>query len=148
MQRALIKLLAGMLVLTALPVLAQMQGLGQTLVLPLSTELTDHEMARVVTSRGRAADCLAPVAVTRIDGEIRTVSALGFLIEPGVHTINGKATLDMTNCPLSEANPVINSAADLEVNFEPGGTYYIGYFHAPARTEEWELVVWHVEKSP
>lgn len=148
MQRALIKLLAGMLVLTALPASAQLTGHNQTLVLPLSTALTGHEMARVVTSSGRAADCLAPVAVTRIDGEMRSVSALGFLIEPGIHTLNGKATLDTTYCPLSEANPVINSAADLEVDFEPGGTYHIGYFHASANTEEWKLVVWHIEKSP
>jgi hypothetical protein len=88
------------------------------------------------------------VAINKIDGEKRVVSAQGFLIEPGVHRINGMATLDLTNCPLSDNNLTITSAADLEVDFEPGGTYYIGYSFEPGKTEEWKLVVWHVEKSP
>lgn len=136
------------LVLAALPVFAQMTRGDQTLVLPLSSELTVNEMARVVTSKGRPADCLAPLAVNRIDGEKRLVSAQGFLIEPGVHTVNGKAMLDLTNCPLTDSKLHISSAADLEVEFEPGSTYYIGYLHEPANTGEWKLVVWHIEKSP
>ena len=137
-----------MLILAAVPVLAQTSGDAQTLVLPLSHALTTNEMARVLTSLGRPAECLAPVSVNRIDGETRVVSAKGFFIEPGVHTINGKAILDITNCPLIDSNPNINSAADLEVDFEPGGTYHVGYYHAPANTEEWKLVVWHIEETP
>jgi len=137
-----------LLVLAALPVLAQITAAAQTLVLPLSSDLTYREMATVLTSKGRPADCLAPVAVNKIDGEMRTVSARGFLIEPGVHTLNGKAALDLTYCPLSDSNLTISSAADLEVDFEPGSTYYIGYFHQPANTEEWKLVVWQIEKNP
>ena len=158
MQCAFKGLMTGMLLMAALPALSQTGTGEQTLVLPLSaqlaaakesdTELNVNEMARVLTSRGRPAECLAPIVVNKIDGEKRVVSALGFLIEPGVHTINGRAILDMTNCPLVESNPAINTAEDLEVNFEPGATYHIGYFHAPANTQEWKLVVWHIEKSP
>jgi len=148
MRWILSKLLTGLLVLAALPVSAQITAGAGTLVLPLSSGSTPLEMARVLTSKGRSADCLAPVAVNKIDGELRTVSARGFLIEPGVHTLNGKAALDLTYCPLSDSNLMISSAADLEVEFEPGGTYYIGYFHQPANTEEWKLVVWQIEKSP
>jgi hypothetical protein len=148
MQRCLKILLTATLALAAGPLLAQRVGNGQVLVLPLTTGLTTGEMARVLTSGGQPAECLAPLAVTRIDGEMRTVSAQGFLIEPGVHTINGKATLDLTNCPLIDANLDINSTDDLEVDFEPGGTYYIAYYHAPVNPEEWKLVVWHIEKSP
>jgi len=147
MSRSLNKLLTSLLVLVALPLSAQVSSIEQTSVLPLSAELTDGEMARVVTSKGRPAQCLAPVAVNRIDGEKRTVSALGFLIEPGLHSINGKASLDLTNCPLSDSNLYINSAADLEVEFEAGVTYYVGYYHQPANTEEWKLVVWQIEES-
>lgn len=147
MQRGLEKLLCGLLVLLSAPVLAQIEMTGQTLVLPLSSELTANEMAKVVTFKGRPAECLAPLAVNRIDGERRTVSAQGFLIEPGVHTINGKALLDTTNCPLSDSKLNISSAADLEVDFEPGSTYYIGYYHQPANPQEWKLVVWHIEKA-
>ena len=148
MQRLFIKRLAGILILVALPVLAQTAGNNQTLVLPLSSATTAKGMARVLTSKGRPTECLAPVSVTRIDGETRVVSAKGFLIEPGIHTINGKATLNITNCPLIDSNPIIGRAADLEVDFEPGGTYHVGYYHAPANTKEWKLVVWHIEESP
>lgn len=148
MQRILNILLGVTLALAAGPVLAQKKEDGRTPVLPLATELTNGEMARVLTSGGRPAECLAPVAVTRIDGETITVSAKGFLIEPGVHTINGRATLDLSNCPLSDARLQINNTVDLEVDFEAGATYHIGYFHAPANPEEWKLVVWHIEKNP
>ena len=148
MQRLFIKRLAGILILAALPLLAHTAGYAQTFVLPLSSASTAKKMARVLTSYGRPAECLAPVSVNRIDGETRVVSAKGFLIEPGIHTINGRAILDITNCPLIDSNPNISRAADLEVNFEPGGTYHVGYYHAPANTEEWKLVVWHIEEKP
>lgn len=146
-----------MLLLASLLALPQAGAGGQALILPLSAPLTStgpagtrlnvNEMARVLTSRGRPSQCLAPVVVNKVDGENRVVPAQGFLIEPGVHTINGKAIMDMTNCPLIDNNPTIGAADDLEVNFEPGVTYHIGYFHAPANTAEWKLVVWHLEKS-
>ncbi|MDH4019211.1 MAG: hypothetical protein OEU84_06385 [Xanthomonadales bacterium] len=147
MVHALKILLAGTLVLAAQPVLAQIAVGEQTLVLPLSSELATDRMAKVVTSTGRPADCLAPLAVNTIDGENRVVPARGFLIEPGVHTVNGKATLDLASCPLSDNNLYISRAADLEVNFQPGTTYYLGYQHQSANPEEWQLVVWHVEEA-
>ena len=142
-----------MLVLASLQVLAQARTGRQTLILPLTstgtgTRLNVNKMAQVFTSGGRPSQCLAPIVVNRVDGENRLVPAQGFLIEPGVHTINGKAILDMTNCPLIDSNPIISPADDLAVDFEPGATYHIGYFHAPANTGEWKLVVWHLEKSP
>jgi len=147
MRRVIISLLTGLIIQATAPLAAQVNVTGQTLVLPLSTELTNNEMARVFTAGGRPEECLAPIQVTRIDGEERVVSAQGFLIEPGTHSINGKAFIDLTDCPLIDANPVMNSAVDLEVEFEPGSTYHIGFFHAPANAQEWKLVVWHVEES-
>lgn len=147
MVQALKILLVGTLVLASLPVLAQRVVGEQTLVLPLSSELATNRMAKVVTSMGRPEDCLAPLAVNTIDGENRVVPARGFLIEPGVHTVNGRATLDLENCPLSDNNLYISRAADLEVNFQPGTTYYVGYQHQSANPEEWQLVVWHVEEA-
>jgi hypothetical protein len=160
MQRVLRQLLTAMLLLAALPLAAQTAEDGQlledgqyledvqTLVIPLSSAATATGMATVVTSKGRPADCIAPVAVTRIDGEPRTVSAKGFFIEPGIHTINGRAALDLTNCPLSDSKLTIGPVADLEIDFLPGGTYYIGYYHQPANSLDWKLVVWHMEQSP
>ena len=145
MVRAFKILLTGTLLVVSLPLLAQVAVDEKTLVLPLSSELATNGMAKVVTSIGRPADCLAPLAVSTIDGEKRSVPARGFFIEPGMHTINGRATLDLATCPLSESNLSISSAADLEVIFQPGTTYYLGYHHQSANPEEWKLVVWHIE---
>lgn len=136
------------MLLATLPAWAQTAESAETLVVPLSSSSITGEMARILTSEGRPAECLAPVSVNRIDGEARVVSAKGFLIEPGVHSINGKATLDTTHCPLIDSNLTIGPAADLEFDFKPGGTYYVGYYYAPANTEEWKLVVWHIEEKP
>ena len=137
-----------MSLLAALPLAAQTPESSQTLVMPLSSAATATGMAAVITSEGRPADCIAPVAVTRIDGEARTVSAKGFLIESGVHTINGRAALDLTNCPLSDNKLAIGAVADLEIDFLPGSTYYIGYYHQSTSSLDWKLVVWHMEQSP
>lgn len=148
MVRVLKKLFIGIPLLVSLPVLAQIAVDEQTPVLPLSTELTTGEMAKVVTFMGRPDDCLAPLAVNKIDGKKRAVPARGFLIVPGVHSINGKAKLDLETCPLSSDKLYISSAADLEVDFQPGSTYYVGYHHQSVNPEDWKLVVWHIEESP
>jgi len=135
------------LLLAAPAALAQLDDTELELV-PLPTVLQLSGMARVVTNIARPADCLAAIAVSKIDGEKRAVSAKSFLIEPGVHTINGKAILDTTNCPITDPKLQVSSAADLEVNFELGNTYYIGYFHKSDNTEEWQLVVWDIETNP
>ena len=129
------KLLVPGLMLAALPLAAD----------PVGEDLAASEMVKVVTQAGRPADCLAALAVNRIDGESRVVPAQGFLIEPGIHTINGRATLDSRNCQPIAGDQQIGNAADLEVNFEAGKTYYIAYDHKSRNTEEWRLVVWKVE---
>ena len=148
MRRVAKHVLTGVLALVTLPVLAQFNDNDVSTVLPLSADPGTNMMARVLTSKGRPSECLAPLAVNKIDGEMTSVSEKGFLITPGVHSVNGMATLDMTNCPFIDKNPTIPTAIDLEVDFEPGATYYIGYYHAPANTAEWKLVVWHKEISP
>jgi hypothetical protein len=123
------------LMLAALPLVAG----------PLDEEPAAIEMVKVVTQAGRPGDCLAALAVDKIDGEMRVVPAQGFLIEPGVHTINGRATLDSRECQPIAADQRIGSVADLEANFEAGRTYYIAFDHKSQNTEEWRLVVWKVE---
>ena len=122
------------LMLAALPLLAAPIG-----------EEPDVEMVKVVTRAGPPADCLAAIAVNKIDGELRAVPAEGFLIEPGVHAINGRAMLDTRKCQPVTTYQQIGRATDLEVNFESGRTYYIAYDHKSQNTEEWKLVVWKVE---
>ena len=102
----------------------------------------------MVTEIARPGECIAPIAVTRIDGENSAVSAKSFLIKPGFHSLNGKAMLDMSTCPITDSYLRMSSAADLEINFERGYTYYVGYYHKTANPEEWKLVVWDVKTNP
>lgn len=112
---------------------------------PVSTLLANSDMAQIITHNGRPADCLAPIAVNKIDGEERLVPKMGFKIEPGVHTINGRAVLDTTFCSVVRGGNTGWHTPDLEVDFEAGKTYYIGYDHKSKNRDEWKLVVWKVE---
>ena len=147
MRRRLNFSLMIMLVLAASSVSAQFDD-DELQLVPLPTELRLAGMARVVTHIERPADCIAPVMVTRIDGESATVSAKSFLIEPGTHSLNGKALLNLASCPITDSHFRMNPAEDLEVNFELGFTYYIGYYHKPENPDEWQLVVWDIETNP
>ncbi|MBT8074591.1 MAG: hypothetical protein HKP21_12885 [Xanthomonadales bacterium] len=125
-------------ILAALPAAAQ----------PAAQELVAAaDMVRVVTRHSRAADCIAPLSVNRIDGEPASVAAEEFLIEAGVHSINGRATLDTSKCPVELSKLRISRVADLEVNFETGYTYYIGYDYTSPDPAQWRLVAWRVEQS-
>lgn len=116
--------------------------------IPGSETIPESELVRVVTGRGRALDCMAPVIVNRIDGEPRAVPSKGFTIEPGVHTLNGRAVLDTTYCKVEHGGSRGGNAQDLEVNFELGKIYYIGYDYRSLNRDEWKLVVWRVEELP
>ncbi len=105
----------------------------------------NSEMAQVVTQGGRPVDCLSPIAVNKIDGKMRIVPAQGFEIEPGVHTLNARAILDTTFCKVGRGGNRGGYAPDLEVNFEAGKTYYIGYDHKSKNRDDWKLVVWKVK---
>jgi len=138
MRRLLKYPLMVMLILAASSVSAQIDD----------EELRLADMVRVVTHIERPADCIAPVLVTRIDGESASVSAKSFLIEPGTHRLNGKALLDLSSCPITDSRFRMKPAQDLEVIFELGNTYYIGYYHKPENPDEWQLVVWNIETNP
>ena len=122
---------------------------------PVSADLADNEMvdnemiivemAKIVTHGGRPADCLSPIIVNRIDGQQKFVPAQGFEIEAGIHTLNGRAVLDTTFCRVGRGGNLGGNAPDLEVNFEAGKSYYIGYDHKSQNRDEWKLVIWKVE---
>lgn len=108
----------------------------------------DARTVRVVTTAQLQDECLAPVEITRIDGMRQAVPARGFMIEPGLHRLNGRAVLDTTRCwPLDE-NLHIPPAADLEVDFEEGKVYYLAYDRNHPDVNRWQLVVWKVEQAP
>ena len=113
--------------------------------LSASVVLANSDMAQIVTQGGRPADCLSPIAVNKIDGQQKIVPEQGFRIEPGAHTLNGRAILDTTFCKVGRGGNRGGFAPDLEVNFEAGKTYHIGYDHKSSNRDDWRLVVWKVE---
>lgn len=143
-MKALTTMLIVALVLAAQALYAQPEDdLGNG----MDDEWEEFKMARIVSGQSHPKDCLAAIAINRIDGEPRVVPAQGFLIEPGIHSVNGLAILDITHCSIAGDERQINTAADLEVNFEAGQTYYIGYDHKSRISDERQLVVWKVEHS-
>lgn len=128
-----------------MPVLTEPGSSDLTSMSPVA-QWTTCDMAKVVTQSLHPEECLAPVAVNKIDGETRSVSAQGFFIEPGIHTINGRVTLDMTKCQPLTADLRIGHSPDLEVNFEAGNTYYIAYDRLSQNVDEWQLRVWKTEQ--
>lgn len=104
------------------------------------------EMAKIVTAPAPQDECLAAVIINKIDGVKRTMPARGFLIEPGIHSINGLALLDATRCSPLDDNQQMTSATDLEVNFEAGYSYFIAYDRSHQSADEWKLIVWKVEQ--
>ncbi len=100
--------------------------------------------ARIVTMNSKPAQCLSAVQIWRVDGERVYVHRNGFDIEAGRHSLNGRAFLDTSYCrPLH--GRVSQEVPDLEVEFEAGKTYYIGFDHSSRNVNDWRLVVWKVE---
>lgn len=144
MSRAIQKLLLLLLALSAHSVCAQPEDITGNGV---DDGPPDLVMARIISDQSQPEDCLAAVAINRIDGEARVLPAQGFLIEPGIHSLNGLATLDITHCSIAGDDRQINTAADLEHDFEAGMTYWVGYYHRSHISDERRLVVWKVERS-
>jgi hypothetical protein len=68
----------------------------------------------------------------------------GFDLEPGIHSLNGRAILDTTYCRPIHGR-VSQDVPDLEAEFEAGKTYYIALDHASRNFNDWRLVIWKVE---
>lgn len=112
---------------------------------PMASLLAQSDMAMVITQGGAPVDCMAAVEINKIDGQQKIVPAKGFEIEPGEHSLNGRALLDTTWCKLNKDDRIDGPVPDLEFNFQAGRTYYIGFDHKPENRQEWQLKVWKVE---
>jgi len=134
------KLISMIALLTGTPVSADLAVYEMA-----DNEMIIAEMAKIVTHGGRPADCLSPIMVNRIDGQQKFVPAQGFEIGAGIHTLNGLAVLDTTFCKVGPGGNLGGNTPDLEVNFEAGKIYYIGYDHKSKNRDEWKLVIWKIE---
>jgi hypothetical protein len=121
------------------------------LLLPLAVWAEDYEaedlgMAQVVTFKHNVSECLAPVQIKTIDGELRNLPSLGFEIEPGWHTMHGIASINLQHCPVKEERTRdTDHIPALEWLFEAGKKYYVGLDHSSPYRKNWRIVVWKVE---
>jgi hypothetical protein len=105
----------------------------------------EGEMAEVITGQNRAAQCISPVHIRKIDGREAAVNRMSFRLEPGVHSISGSAKIDASNCPAVGRGSNQHTAGPLEANFEAGKTYFVGYDHSSGNRNDWKLVIWKVK---
>ena len=114
-------------------------------LLPLAAQARDESKAQIVTMNAKPAECISPVHIYKIDGKNTFVSPQGFELDPGAHTMNGRAAINQGNCPSINARSKSLSIPDLKGEFEAGRTYYVGLDHSSKDRNEWALVVWKVE---
>jgi len=100
--------------------------------------------AQIITQNESTARCIASVVINEIDGKLSNVPKQGFKLDAGTHSMNGRAIINIGNCPVIRGR---NSYAvpDLEADFEAGKTYYVGLDHSSKNKEEWRLVIWKTE---
>lgn len=114
---------------------------------PLFTFAAEQEKVSVVTGMSMAASCISSVHVNNIDGREVKVPELGFDVEPGAHTITGRALIDTSYCKAMGIGSQRHNVQPLEAEFEAGKTYYLGYDHNSSNRNDWKLVIWKVEDS-
>ena len=119
-------------------------GLALAATGQVSAAEPDPSMARVVTGVAQAPQCISAVAITRIDGQQRALSHQAFDLEPGRHTLEGRALLDTRFCPVPPGTER-HRVPPLEASFEAGRTYYVGFDHSAPDRRDWQYVVWKVE---
>lgn len=130
-----------------------MKRFGILLLLPLALTAAMTAVAgeagkvHVITSHSDGVNCIAPVAIKKIDGREATVQPMGFWIEPGEHTFSGSAVIDTSFCKTLDTNPDRHRVQPLQVNLEAGVDYYIGVDHSSRDREDWKLVVWKIKPA-
>lgn len=113
------------------------------LVLLLAPALApaDEHMARIITDVAKPVECIAPIEVYNLDGQLVRKNPSGFNLEPGLHSLVGTAKIDAVNCPQMQGNRTLD-IPPLKYEFEAGKTYYVGLEHKSANQQQWRFVVW------
>ena len=115
-------------------------------VMPTSMFAADPSKSRIVTYKSNPVKCLASVAINQVDGKGRQLPTMGFELEPGTHTMHGRATIDLRNCPVArDRSRTSVHVPPLDWFFEAGKVYYVALDHSAPSRESWRLVVWKVE---
>jgi hypothetical protein len=113
-------------------------------LLPSQVIANKSSKAKIVTQNERTAQCISSVVINEVDGRLSNVAKLGFELDAGTHSMNGRAIINTANCPaIRGRNSYV--VPDLEADFEAGKTYYVGLDHRSKNKEDWRLVVWKTE---
>jgi hypothetical protein len=115
------------------------------ILLPFAAAAEDAAKAKIVTGTELAAQCISSVHVNNIDGREVKVQSLGFDIDPGTHTMTGRALINTSFCKAVGPGNQRYSVEPLEADFEAGKTYYVGYDHSSSNRKDWKLTIWKVE---
>jgi len=105
------------------------------------------EKVRVVTGDERPADCISSVQINNIDGREVRVPPLELTVEPGKHTLTGRAIINTDFCPAVGIRNSNLQIEPLEADFEAGKVYYVGYDHSSSDRNDWGLVIWQVKED-
>ena len=119
--------------------------LTAALILPAMAWAGDEGKAKIITGHNRAAQCISPIQVRKIDGREAAVQPMGFSLDPGKHTMTGSAKIDTSMCKTVGRGTGRNKIEPLEADFEAGKTYWVGYDHSSKDRNDWKLVIWKVE---
>ena len=114
---------------------------------PLFAVAGEMGKAQVISSGVQATKCISPVHVNSIDGRTVQLPELGFDIDPGKHSLKGRALLDTSVCRVVGTGSDRYNVEPLEVEFEAGKTYFFGLDHSASNRNDWKYVVWKVEDS-
>jgi len=114
-------------------------------LLPFIAQAEEAGTAKIITSMSKGAQCISPVHILRIDGREANVQRMGFDLEPGTHTMSGRALIDTSFCKTIGKSTGSEDTAPLEAEFEAGKTYWVGYDHKGENRNDWKYVIWKVE---
>ena len=117
------------------------------LLTPLLAVAKKDDMAKVITSAGNAAQCISPIHVLKIDGRETKVQRMGFDLEPGKHSLSGRALINTSYCPTIGQSHNRYETPALEAEFAAGKTYYVGINHKSPDRKNWEYVIWKVRDT-
>jgi hypothetical protein len=117
------------------------------LVFTLTAVGDETGKARIITSSSKAAQCISPIHVKKIDGKNVNVNRQMFELAPGRHSLWGSALIDTSFCKAVGIGSGRNNPDPIEADFEAGKTYYVGYDHKASNRRDWKFVIWKVEED-
>ena len=121
--------------------------LAAALLIPALAFGGDATKAQIVTGGENFAECIAAVHINRIDDREVKVQRLGFELDPGMHTLSGRARVNVSLCKAMGPGTSPTQPEPLTAEFEAGKVYHIGYDHSSPHRKDWKLVIWKVEDA-